>query len=128
MEASADGEKMDDGDLVEQPGTAWSPVVLPSQAVGLWRILGAFLWLGCTSFGGGSAGWLYREMVLKRRWIDDRTFLAAMALAQVMPGANGVKLSVLIGQQLRGGAGSAVAAFGLLARPFAVLLVVGGLF
>ncbi|HEX6441504.1 MAG TPA: chromate transporter [Stellaceae bacterium] len=97
-------------------------------SVGLWRILGAFLWLGCTSFGGGSAGWLYREMVLKRRWIDDRIFLAAMALAQVMPGANGVKLSVLIGQQLRGGPGAAVAVLGLLAGPFAIILLIGGIY
>src|SRR5690348_10568529 len=70
------------------------------ETVGLRRIFGAFFWLGCTSFGGGSAGWLYREMVQRRRWIDDEAFLAAMALAQVMPGANGVKLSILIGQRL----------------------------
>jgi chromate transporter len=96
--------------------------------VGTWRIFVAFLWLGCTSFGGGSAGWLYREMVLKRRWIDDRTFLAAMAFGQVMPGANGVKLSVLIGQRLRGAAGAAVAVFGLLAGPFAIILAVGAVY
>ena len=96
--------------------------------VGTWRIFGAFLWLGCTSFGGGSAGWLYREMVLKRRWIDDQTFLAAMALGQVMPGAIGVKLSVLIGQHLRGGLGGAVAVFGLLAGPFAIILAVGAVY
>src|SRR5260221_14057586 len=83
-------------EALDKPATA---------SVGLWRIFGAFFWLGCTSFGGGSAGWLYREMVLKRRWIDDRTFLAAMALGQVMPGANGVKLSVLIGQHLKGAPG-----------------------
>ena len=97
-------------------------------SVGLWRIFGAFLWLGCTSFGGGSAGWLYREMVLKRRWIDDQTFLAAMALGQVMPGANGVKLSVLIGQHLRGALGGAAAVFGLLAGPFAIILAVGAVY
>ena len=97
-------------------------------SVGLWRIFAAFLWLGCTSFGGGSAGWLYREMVLKRRWIDDRIFLAAMALAQVMPGANGVKLSALIGQQLRGGPGAAIAVLGLLAGPFAIILLIGGVY
>ena len=102
--------------------------VRSSAPVSLWRILGAFLRLGCTSFGGGSAGWLYREMVLKRRWIDDGVFLAAMALAQVMPGANGVKLSVLIGQHLRGGFGAAVAVFGLLAGPFAIILLIGGVY
>ena len=121
---------MDRSDLVEQPGLAADTLAVGAgaPAISLWRVFGGFLWLGCTSFGGGSAGWLYREMVLKRRWIDDRTFLAAMALAQVMPGANGVKLSVLIGQQLRSGAGSAVAVFGLLAGPFAIILVIGGIY
>jgi chromate transporter len=99
-----------------------------AAAVGLWRIFGAFLWLGCTSFGGGSAGWLHREMVLKRRWIADRTFLAAMALGQVMPGANGVKLTVLIGQHLRGAPGAAAALFGLLSGPFAIILLVGAVY
>jgi len=96
-----------------------------TATIGLWHIFGAFFWLGCTSFGGGSAAWLYREMVLKRRWIEDRTFLAAMALGQVMPGANGVKLTVLIGRHLRGGLGAAVALFGLLSGPFAIILAVG---
>jgi len=100
----------------------------PTQTVGLWRIFAAFLWLGCSSFGGGSAGWLYREMVLKRRWIDDREFLAAMALAQVMPGANGVKLSVLIGRHLHGAAGAAAAVIGLLAGPFVIILAIGAVY
>jgi chromate transporter len=115
----------------ERPGarleerTAAAP---PTQTVGLWHIFAAFLWLGCSSFGGGSAGWLYREMVLKRRWIDDREFLAAMALAQVMPGANGVKLSVLIGRHLHGAMGAAAAVIGLLAGPFAIILAIGGVY
>jgi len=99
-----------------------------TAAVSLWRIFGAFFWLGCTSFGGGSVGWLHREMVLKRRWIDDETFLAAMALGQVMPGANGVKLTVLIGQHLRGGVGAALALFGLLSGPFAIILAIGAVY
>ena len=99
-----------------------------TATIGLWHIFGAFFWLGCTSFGGGSAAWLYREMVLKRRWIEDRTFLAAMALGQVMPGANGVKLTVLIGQHLRGAPGAAAALFGLLSGPFAIILLVGAVY
>ena len=102
--------------------------IVPAEIVGLWRIFGAFLWLGCTSFGGGSAGWIYREMVQRRRWIDDPGFLAAMALGQVMPGANGVKLSVLIGQRLHGAAGAAAALFGLLSGPFAIILAIGAVY
>ena len=95
---------------------------------GLARIFLAFLRLGGTSFGGGTAGWLHREMVLRRAWIDDPTFLAMLAVVQVMPGSNGVNLTVLIGQHLRGAAGAATALLGLLAAPFAIVLAIGELY
>jgi chromate transporter len=94
----------------------------------LMAILLAFLRLGCTSFGGGTAAWLHREFVLRRRWLDDRTFLAAFALNQTLPGSNGVKQAVLIGQHLRGTPGAAVALFGLLAGPFVIVLAVAALY
>jgi len=96
--------------------------------VGLWTIFVAFLRLGCTSFGGGTGGWVYREMVQRRRWLDETAFLGDLALGQSLPGANGVKMSVLVGRRLRGGAGAFVAAFALLAGPFAIILVVGALY
>lgn len=99
-----------------------------SLTVGLWRLFWAFLRLGATSFGGGTAGWLYREMVLRRRWVDDQSFLAMLGLGQAMPGSNGVKLTVLIGERLRGPAGAAVALTGLLAAPFAIVLAIGALY
>ncbi len=71
------------------------------------------------------AGWLHREIVLRRGWIDDRTFLSDFALGQAIPGSNGVKLTVQIGQRLHGGAGAAVALVSLLAAPFAIVLAVG---
>jgi len=93
--------------------------------VGLWRIFAAFLRLGATSFGGGTAGWLYREMVLRRHWIDEQGFLAMLAVGQVMPGSTGVKMTVLIGQQLRGAAGAATALIGLLTAPFMIVIAIG---
>jgi chromate transporter len=95
---------------------------------GLWAILLAFLRLGCTSFGGGTAAWLHREFVLRRRWLDDPTFLAAFALNQTLPGSNGVKQAVLIGNHLRGAPGAAVALFGLLAGPFVIVLAVAAIY
>jgi chromate transporter len=88
----------------------------------------AFLRLGGTSFGGGTAGWLHREMVLRRGWLDDRTFLALLAVVQVMPGSNGVNLTVLVGQHLRGAAGAVASLSGLLAAPFAIVLAIGALY
>jgi chromate transporter len=96
----------------------------PSSApeISLFRLFAAFLHLGCTSFGGGTAGWLYREMVLRRQWIDDAAFLAMLTVGQVVPGSNGVKMAVLIGQRLRGAAGAAAALAGLLGGPFVIVL------
>jgi chromate transporter len=89
---------------------------------GLVAIFAAFLRLGCTSFGGGTAGWLHRDIVLRRRWIDDAAFLQMLTVGQAMPGSNGTKLTVLIGQHLGGTAGAAVALFALLLGPFAIVL------
>src|SRR5579863_3417721 len=97
----------------------------PPHSVGPARLFAAFLRLGVTSFGGGTAGWLYREIVLKRRWIDDSTFLSDLALGQAIPGSTGVKLTVQIGQRLHGAAGAAAALVGLLAGPFAIVLAAG---
>jgi len=95
---------------------------------GLLAIFLAFLRLGCTSFGGGTAGWLHRDIVLKRHWLDDPTFLAMLTVGQDLPGSNGTKLTVLIGQHLRGTAGAAVALSALLAGPFVIVLAVGALY
>ena len=114
----------DDG-AAEAASCAAAQDTAAPAAVGLTRLFLAFFRLGCTSFGGGSAGWLYRDMVQKRRWVDDNSFLAAMGLGQVFPGANGVKLSVLIGLHLRGTAGAGAAVLGLLSGPFAIVLAVG---
>jgi chromate transporter len=88
----------------------------------------AFLRLGCTSFGGGTAGWLHRDIVLRRRWIDESAFLQMLTVGQALPGSNGIKLTVLIGQHLRGTAGAAVALLALLAGPFAIVLAVAGIY
>src|SRR3977135_3502504 len=79
-------------------------------------------------FGGGTAGWLHRDIVLKRRWLDDPTFLAMLTVGQALPGSNGTKLTVLIGQHLGGTAGAAGALFALLAGPFLIVLGIAGVY
>lgn len=108
--------------------TATSPELADAQRIGLWRIFAAFLRLGSTSFGGGTAGWLYRDIVQRRQWIDNQAFLAMLALGQVMPGSNGTNLTVLIGQRLRGAPGALAALTGLLALPFVIVVIIAGLY
>jgi chromate transporter len=93
--------------------------------VGLLEIFLAFFRLGCTSFGGGTGGWVYREIVQRRHWLDEKSFLPDMALSQGMPGSNGVNLAILAGRRLRGGAGAIMAPVGMLAGPFAMILILG---
>jgi chromate transporter len=91
--------------------------------IALGAIFVAFFRLGITSFGGGTAAWLYRAIVQRQHWIDDQTYLAGVGLSRVVPGSSGVNLTVLVGQRLRGGWGALVAVFGLLSGP--LFIVVG---
>ena len=74
-----------------------------------------WLTLSIQSFGGGSSTfYLIHQACITRGWLDEAEFVRAWALVQVSPGINLVKLTVLIGYQLRGWPGLAVAMGGLL--------------
>jgi chromate transporter len=90
--------------------------------VGLAAIFAAFFRLGVTSFGGGTAAWLYRAIVQRRAWIDNQTYLTGVGLSRVLPGSAGVNLTVQMGQHLRGGKGALTAVLGLLSGPFFVVI------
>ena len=96
--------------------------------VRLLDLMGVFFRVGVTSFGGSTAAWLYRELVERRGWLDEDHFLTALTLAQVLPGANPVNLSIYVGSQLRGGIGGAAAALGMIGPPFCIILVLGYLY
>ena len=78
--------------------------------------------IGLTSFGGGLSGWLLREVVQRRAWLDEEEFLSGLALAQAFPGVNVVNLSIWIGYRLRGTPGALASACGIIV-PAAILVV-----
>jgi chromate transporter len=100
----------------------------PIKKVGLPAIFAAFFRLGATSFGGGTAGWLYREIVERKRWITHSEFLASSALGRLTPGSGGVNLTVQVGQQLRGAPGALAAVLGLLSGPLAIVVALAALY
>ncbi|KQY16450.1 hypothetical protein ASE23_20885 [Rhizobium sp. Root73] len=87
----------------------------PASLAGLFLVC---LKIGLLSFGGGLSGWLYREFVEQKRWIDADDFTSSLAISQMLPGANVINLVVCMGEQLRGPAGAVAGAFGFLIGPF----------
>jgi chromate transporter len=97
----------------------------PTRPTTLIALFGSFLTIGITSFGGGLTAWIRRELVERRRWIDDQQFLSNYALSQLVPGATNVNLAVLVGTQLRGVPGALTAVAGMLLIPLMILLALG---
>jgi len=87
------------------------------------EVFGAFLKLGLTSFGGPIAhlGYYRRELVERRKWLDDSQFAQLLALCQFLPGPASSQLGFSIGL-LRAGWGGAAAAFAAFTLPSALLL------
>jgi chromate transporter len=58
------------------------------KGVGLWPLTRYFLKLGTVGFGGPVAlvGFMHRDLVEQRSWINEDTYKLSLALAQIMPG------------------------------------------
>src|SRR5438477_11928807 len=63
------------------------------------EVLAASTRLGLTSFGGPVAhlGYFRDEYVVRRRWLDERTYADLIALCQLLPGPASSQLGIAIG-------------------------------
>ncbi len=75
-----------------------------SQRVGLFLLIGYFLKLGTIGFGGPVAlvGYMRRDLVEDRRWVQEDEYKLALALAQIMPGPLAAQFAIGLGYLLRG--------------------------
>jgi chromate transporter len=89
------------------------------------EVLGAFLKLGLTSFGGPVAhlGYFRAELVDRRRWLDDRSYTDLVALCQFLPGPASSQVGMALGMARAGWLG-AVAAWCGFTLPSAFALIV----
>ncbi len=81
----------------------------------------AFLKIGMFGFGG-VAPWARRVLVEERRWLTDEEFAALMGIGQILPGANVVNASVILGDRYFGPVGSLLAFGGIMGAPLVVLI------
>ena len=84
-----------------------------------------FLKIGASAFGGSSQAMMHREIVDRRNWIGNEAFLAGLAIAQVLPGANPVNLALYMGMKARGGAGAVVAVTAMIIPAFCIIMLMG---
>lgn len=94
--------------------TAGSPV----------EVLGAFLKLGLTSFGGPVAhlGYFRSEFVERRQWLDDKSYSDLVALCQFLPGPASSQVGMALGLG-RAGWWGALAAWLGFTLPSAIALI-----
>jgi len=82
------------------------------------------LFYGVAGFGGGYSvlAQLRRELVDKRRWLDEEEFLVLAELSKSLPGTPATNLITLLGQRVGGVRGGVLAAVAFLA-PSTILMV-----
>ncbi len=83
-----------------------------------------WLKLGFISFGGpaGQIAIMHREIVEKRRWVDEAHFLHALNFCMLLPGPEAQQLATYLGWRLHGARGG-IAAGVLFVLPSAVILL-----
>lgn len=98
------------------PSGLGAPSAEPAAAVeriALCQIFTAFLIIGATSVGGGLVAYLRRDLVAKRGWLDDPTFVQMLSISEALPGLNGTNIAILAGDRLRGARGAIAAILGI---------------
>jgi chromate transporter len=88
------------------------------------EVFRAFLRLGLTSFGGPIAhlGYFHEAFVVRRKWLDERTFADTVALCQFLPGPASSQTGFAIGLMRAGWLGALAAWIGFT-LPSAIALV-----
>ena len=89
------------------------------------RVLGIFLRLGCTSFGGPIAhlGFFRAEFVTRRRWLGEAEYADLVALCQSLPGPASSQVAACIGLMRAGLSGLFAAWLGFTLPSAAALIL-----
>src|SRR4030095_7865835 len=105
----------------DQPKT-----IAPERGSAL-EVLGIFLRLGVTSFGGPVAhlGYYRAEFVERRKWLDEHTYADIVALWQFLPGPTSSQVGITFGIMRAGFLGALAAWIGFTMPSAAVMILFG---
>lgn len=80
--------------------------------------------IGIQSFGGGSSTFLLiHQACMRHKWLTEEEFVRDWALAQIAPGINLMKLTMMLGYRLRGWPGLLAASGGLILPSAAITVL-----
>lgn len=91
------------------------------------QLAGYMLGLGTWGFGGPVAliGYMYRDLVERRRWITETDYKEGLALAQLMPGPLAAQLAIYLGYVHYRVLGATVAGLAFVLPSFLMVLGLG---
>ncbi len=83
-----------------------------------------FLRLGALGFGGpiALAGYMQRDLVERRRWVEQEDYLQGLALAQLAPGPLAAQLAIYLGWVRAGVVGATLVSAAFILPSFIMVL------
>ncbi len=104
--------------------TTITTTATPSDAPTWGEMFAAFGRIGVLGFGGPAAqiALMHRELVDRRGWLDEKTYLSALSFCMLLPGPEAMQLATFSGWRLRGVAGGVLAGL-LFVLPGAALIL-----
>lgn len=96
--------------------------------IDLKQIFLAFLKMGFTAFGPAIITESKKHIVNKLNWISEKEFLEGLALAQLIPGATFVSLTIYVGYRLKGLLGAIASFIGFIFPSFSIVVILSRLY
>jgi len=102
----------------------------PGSAVPFAAAFRFWVWLGFVNFGGptGQIALMHTELVERRRWIDEGSFLHALNFAMLLPGPEAHQLAIYVGWLLNGTPGALAAGVFFLIPAFVLMVALSWIF
>src|SRR5688572_4666535 len=97
-----------------------------ASRAGLGALVRYLLKLGALGFGGpvALAGFMHRDLVEQRRWIDEDEYKLALALAQIMPGPLAAQLAIALGYFQHGVLGATAVGLAFVVPSFLMVVAI----
>jgi chromate transporter len=107
------------------PSTS-TPTTTTTTRATLAQLVRYFLYLGTLGFGGPVAlvGFMHRDLVERRRWIDEDEYRLGVALAQIMPGPLAAQLAIALGYFQRGVLGATAVGLAFVVPSFFMVIAI----